>query len=126
MLSEKTKVLIADDSSIMRTILVGSLDKIGIKNCDEAENGAKALDLILSNEYDIVFIDHNIPNISGLELAKKIAELKNCNTKMVAISGSLSDELMEEFKNAGVLAFIPKPFKYQNFEEAIKIINQVQ
>lgn len=125
MLDEKTKVLIADDSSVMRTILIGSLEKIGITNCDEAENGTKALDLILQNRYDIAFIDHNIPNISGLELAKKINSLENCTTKMVAISGSLSDELMEEFKHAGVMAFIPKPFKYQNFEEAIKLINQI-
>ena len=67
------KILIVDDFEMIRVMLKGQLNSMGITNIDQAKDGKEALDLIMaansSNSlYDVVFCDWNMPVMTGIEV----------------------------------------------------------
>lgn len=68
------KFLIVDDSITMRRIIMSALRSIGYDQFTEAENGQEALRKLLDEGADFVIADWNMPEMSGLELARWIRE----------------------------------------------------
>lgn len=109
------KILIADDSKQTVDILSALLKKRG-HEIDVVYDGKAALDKIKGNDYDLAFLDLNMPELTGLEVAKYVKE-HNIKVKTVLLTG-YSD--MEEFfaKAVGVDEYISK----DNTLEGIKKI----
>ena len=102
-----TKILVIDDERSIRNTLQDILGFEG-HTVDLAENGISGLELIKSNDYDIVLCDIKMPEMDGIEVLKKIIEIKP-ETMVVMISGHGNiDTAVEAIKN-GAFDFIVKP-----------------
>ena len=119
--SEKTnlKILIADDYKFSSIILEKILQKSCITSIDKAENGSKAVDLSKVNDYDIIFMDCNMPEMNGFEATREIRKLKK-KIYIVALSADVMSENRTACFNAGMDDFIVKPFKAVKIENVIR------
>ena len=110
------RILIVDDERGFIELLKDSV--IDNKHSvDFAYDGRKALLLMKENKYDLIFVDHNMPELTGLELIKFAKENK-LTSKMVMITGY---EEMEGFfmKQIGADEFLTKPVKIEDFKAII-------
>lgn len=105
------RILVVDDFSTMRKIIKSMLRKIGIKSIDDAEDGKIALNLLNSQPYNLVILDWNMPNMSGLDLLKSIRtdeKLKHVPVLMVTSEAKESQIIIAI--QAGASNYIVKPF----------------
>ena len=87
------KALIADDSGVMRKIIVRAAKKAGVEEIIEAVDGVDALDKFAGGQFDIVLTDWNMPNKSGLEVIQGI----RARSAMCQSSGSPRREKSQMF-----------------------------
>ena len=106
-------ILVVDDEREVASLLADSLTEKG-HHLDVAFDGQTALDLIRLNQYDLAFLDYNMPEITGLEVIKYIKKNKP-QVMTVMFTGY---EMMEEFlaKSAGADEYLQKPFTSQELE----------
>ena len=104
-----SRVLIVDDSSTMRSIVRKILGATRFPfEVSEAGEGAAALKLAAEREFDIVFLDYNMPGCNGLET---LAEFKRAKRRMtVVVMSSAPDAMLAERVRAQGAAFLKKPF----------------
>ena len=120
---EGKKVLVVDDSAVMRQIIKKNLKELGFGELSEAENGAAGLKKAGEEPVDLIVSDWNMPNMTGLEFLKAVradADLKGIAFIMVT-SEADKEKIMEAVK-AGVNQYIVKPFNAIQLEEKIKAI----
>lgn len=114
------RVLIADDSQIMRKIIRLNLSKLGVQKVFEAADGHNAYNIAMASRVHLVFTDLNMPLLNGLELVKKMrTSPRLANIKTIVISEFLSPENRESFEKLGVIDFVPKPFDLARFNEVV-------
>ena len=114
------KVLIVDDFSTMRKILRNVLKQMGFTNMIEADNGKTALKVLKKESFDLILCDWNMPEMSGLELLKKVRsddDLKSIPFIM-ATAEAQQDNILEAVK-AGVTNYIVKPFTAETVKEKL-------
>jgi two-component system chemotaxis response regulator CheY len=123
----KLKALVIDDSGIMRKMVMQSLAKTGLAEFEfvEAGDGAEALALFDPNEFDIAFIDWNMPNMTGIEfvVAAK-AKIKQMDAEQIPLvmvtSEKTISKLEEALDQAGADSFISKPFTVDELKVKLK------
>lgn len=121
------KVLIADDNNVMRKILRTNVSKIS-KNflVTEAKDGKETIKALLNDEYQLLFLDLNMPFFSGFDISNYIKS-KKYDIEIVVISSELNNENKEIFTKLGVTNFVEKPFNIYNFESVVlPITNKLQ
>lgn len=120
------KFLVVDDSATMRRILVNSLQRIGYAECVEAGDGQEAI-ARFDPSITFVITDWNMPNMSGLELARALRaspEGKSVPILMVT-TRSVKEDIMAAIE-AGVSNYIVKPFTPQLLKEKIESVLSAQ
>jgi two-component system chemotaxis response regulator CheY len=108
---EAKKVIFVEDSPTMRRIIMNSLNKIGIDDVTEAENGVDALDKMGDADWDMIITDWNMPEMNGEELVKELRgrdQHKATPILMITTRG-MQDDVMTAIK-MGVNGYIVKPF----------------
>lgn len=102
------KILVVDDSGIVRKIVIRTLRQAGFGGHDveEAENGVEALE---KDAPDVVLFDWNMPEMTGIELARAMNE-KDLNIPFAFITSECTAEMREQANEAGAIAFLTKPF----------------
>ena len=114
-----TKVLVADDSVTMRTIIRRSLKSIGVEDSVEAADGDQALAEFEPGKFDLVLTDWNMPGKSGLEVTQEIRKLdKNVPIIMVTTEGEKARVL--QAIEAGVSDYLVKPFDAETLREKLE------
>ena len=68
------KVLVADDSGVMRKIIIRSLNALGVTDTVEAADGQEAIDAFQKDSFDMVLTDWNMPNKSGLDVVTELVD----------------------------------------------------
>ncbi|MFO1227710.1 chemotaxis response regulator CheY [Roseateles sp.] len=124
-MSADMKFLVVDDFSTMRRIVRGLLKEIGYNNCEEAEDGVEALNMLKAGKYDFVVSDINMPNMTGFELLKAIkadANLKHLPVLMVTAEARKED--IVQAAQSGAAGYIVKPFTKATLEEKVQKIMQ--
>ncbi|MFD1614643.1 ATP-binding protein [Gelatiniphilus marinus] len=111
------KVLIVEDNKINQMITKKILTKMNLK-CDIVDNGEDAVDIIKTNDYDIILMDIHMPGISGIE-ATKIIRSFDKELTIFALTAVTIEDKMQEFEEAGFTDIIPKPFKQDEFEKKL-------
>ncbi|MDE2594199.1 MAG: response regulator [Burkholderiales bacterium] len=103
------KVVIADDDGITRQILRNLLQDAGHTVVGEAKNGADVVESCLLHQPDVLYLDINMPMLSGFEALPQIRQA--CpNAHVVMISASSTLENVRQAAKLGVGGFLVKPF----------------
>jgi two-component system chemotaxis response regulator CheY len=102
-------VLVVDDIQVMRGLLISSLRMLDIIEVQEAGNALTALEIFNKSKIDIVFLDINIPNTSGLTLLEQLRSL-NPSIFIIMVSGESSLDNVKKFIALGAKGFIVKPY----------------
>ena len=112
------KILIADDSRVMRQIVVRTLRQAGFGDHDlvEASDGREALNLANAENPDLVISDWNMPELTGIELLHQLRGSGN-DVKFGFVTSECTPEMQQQAEAAGALFFIVKPFTAERFDE---------
>jgi CheY-like chemotaxis protein len=99
-----------DDNNINLTVAFGYLSQHGIQ-ADTADSGATALEMVQKKQYDLVFMDHMMPGMDGIETTQRIRALgkRHIETPIIALSANAILGARELFIEAGMNDFISKP-----------------
>ncbi|MGO9416494.1 MAG: sigma-54-dependent transcriptional regulator [Syntrophobacteraceae bacterium] len=120
---EKIQILVVDDELIVRESLVGWMKRAG-HNVDAASGGHQALEMINCNEYDLVFLDIRMPDLSGLDALKNI-KMVSPHILVVMITAFATVETALEAMKSGADDFLIKPFEPEQLKLLIeKLLNQ--
>ena len=117
------KILVVDDFSATRTIVINHLSKLGYSNTVEAENGISALARLKSALFDLLVTDCSLSDMSGLDLLKQIrsdSDLKHIPVMMVT-SEDLQGNIITAIK-AGLNDYIVRPFEEHKLKQKVEKI----
>jgi two-component system chemotaxis response regulator CheY len=115
------KILIVDDSRVMRSIVTRTLRQAGFDEHDvvQAGNGVEALEVMADEEPDLVLSDWNMPEMSGIELLRALRG-QGDETPFGFVTSEGSAEMRQRAADAGALFLIAKPFTAEVFAEALE------
>lgn len=113
------KILICDDSMLIRKKMRGALEEIGIVEIYEAENGQFAVDVCKEKNPDIVFLDIVMPDKDGITALTEIKEF-NKTAKIVMASSAGTQSHLKKAIQLGAYDFIQKPIKKEAIEQLIE------
>ena len=119
------KVLIVDDSAVMRKIVLRALQQIGlpIDNVVEVGDGQEALTALEANPIDLVLSDINMPNMDGLQFIKAMNEKGlSARIPVIMITTEGSESKVMEAIQFGAKGYIKKPFSADQLQERVKSV----
>lgn len=114
------RVLVTDDSRVMRQIVIRTLRQAGYDWWDvtEATDGAVALEAIRNDPPDLVLSDWNMPEMTGIELLHALRQDGN-DVPFGFVTSEGSQEMRDQAEAAGALFLIAKPFTAESFRDTI-------
>lgn len=104
------KVLVADDSAVMRKIIIRSLNAVGLTDITEAGDGAQAITAFGGDRFQLVLTDWNMPNKSGLDVVKAIRATGSQVPVIMVTTESERSRVVDAIQ-AGVTDYLTKPFE---------------
>ncbi len=121
-MSEKKKVLVAEDSSVIQNLTKRILQ---FQNFDitSVRDGQQVIEAVEKDNYHVILMDINMPKMSGMECSKAIRAMQDkdkANTPIIAISGNAQNYSEEDFKNAGIDEFLQKPLDFDHLVETVQ------
>ena len=117
-----TRVLVVDDNDINLRVTEGLLKPYGIA-IDTASSGEEGIRLVCKTKYDLVFMDHMMPGMDGVEATRAIRSFDEPYYKslpIIALSANALEGVEELFLSAGMNDFLPKPVEIKDLEEMLK------
>lgn len=110
------RVLVVDDNELNRMIAVEMLKPTGLE-IDTAENGERALEMIQAQRYDMIFMDHQMPVMDGVEAVRAIRQLAGeyfREVPVIALTANTGAEQQEQYAKAGMNGYLSKPFELED------------
>jgi len=121
---EGIHALVVDDEEMNLVVARGILGSYGIV-VDTCQSGAAAVEKCMQNVYDLIFLDHMMPGMDGVETLKHIRALKEevyQNLPIIALTANAISGAREMFKGEGFTEFVPKPIERPVLERALRKI----
>jgi len=115
----RTRIVIADDESIIRMDLKEMLTALGYLVVGEVGDGRSAVNLARELKPDLVIMDVKMPDMDGIEAAKILTEEKIAPVLLLTAFGQR--DLIERAKEAGVVGYLVKPFRESDLTPAIEV-----
>ena len=117
----QAKILVVDDNAINLTIATELIAPIKAQ-IDTANGGQNAIDKVAAGDYDIVFMDHMMPEIDGVDATKTIRAASKDADKpvIIALSANVMEEAKRLFAEAGMNDFVAKPVEVKDIITKIK------
>jgi len=110
-LTKTIQVLVVDDSRTLRKLLIRELNAIGITKITEAENGIDAIEKARANQFDLMMLDMEMPELDGLGVLRVIKATPELNyLPVIVVSGAEQIEKTVECIQIGAEDYLPKPF----------------
>ncbi len=113
-----TRILIAEDETIIRLDLCDMLVRAGFEVCAEARDGEEAVALARSEQPDLAIMDVKMPKLDGIDAARRILEERPIPIVMLTAYGQA--EIVSRAVEAGVYGYLVKPFREQDLLPAIE------
>ena len=114
------RVLIIDDSKTNRAYIKMALQELGIANITEAQDGGQALLYLGGNQVDLVVLDWEMPNISGIQVLKALRDdIKTAELPVIMCTSNADGDHLVEAIEAGCSGYIVKPFQDGTFEKKL-------
>ena len=123
------KILLAEDNKINQKVATKTLEAFGHK-VDVVENGLEAIEKVKENEYDLIMMDLEMPEMDGIEATRVIREMESGNLlsgsnrkrlKIVALTAHSSTEDRARCQEIGMDDYISKPFRQSEIARALNI-----
>ena len=127
---EGIKILVAEDNMINQKVLQRTLVRIGIpaKDITMVDNGKKAVDITLTENFDIILMDLSMPVMDGLEATKIITDRRSDSgrtyPKVVFLTAHALADYQERATEAGGDGFISKPFKIDTIKGILRALRR--
>ena len=115
--AEKLRILVAEDETIIRLDLVEMLTESGYEVVAQAENGAVAVELAKLHKPDLAILDVKMPEMDGITAAEQIISI----APVLMLTAFSQRDLIERARDAGVMAYVVKPFSINDLLPAIEI-----
>ncbi|QDV23996.1 response regulator [Aureliella helgolandensis] len=112
------KVLVADDSGVMRKIIIRALNACGVMDTVEAADGKAGWQAFQTEDIDFVLTDWNMPEMSGLELLKEIRNVGS-DVPVIMVTTEAEKERVIEAIQAGVTDYLCKPFEQEELRDKL-------
>lgn len=117
------KILVVDDSPVMRKLIARSIRQAGYGDADvvEAEDGAHAINVATEERPDLILADWNMPNLTGIEMLRN---LRSDGNQVVVgfVTSESSVEVRKQAQEAGASFFLSKPIDTGKLEAALTAI----
>ncbi len=115
------KILVAEDSSTMRRILVMCLAEMGVTDVVQVDAGNEVLPMLQAEpDIGLVLLDWNMPHMNCLDCLKLIRSTPSTkNIPVVMVTSDASDESKEDAFSQGANGYLVKPFEKEKFREVI-------
>jgi len=111
------RILVAEDEALIRMDLVEMLQEAGYTVVAQAANGEEAIALATEHRPDLVILDVKMPILDGISAAEKIISI----APVLMLTAFSQRELVERARDAGVMAYVVKPFTIGDLVPAIEI-----
>ncbi|MDD6397747.1 MAG: response regulator [Anaerovibrio sp.] len=121
-LAEKLKILVTDDSKLLRKKLRGELEELGCEVI-EAENGKEAIMQDLKEQPDGVILDIVMPEVGGIEALQVIKEVSP-ELPIIMLSSAGTTQKLKQTLELGALDFIQKPYGSEQIKQAVERIRR--
>ena len=117
------KILVTDDSRVMRQIVIRTLRQAGYDDHDivEAEDGAQCLEKVGSEQPDLVLSDWNMPNMTGIECLRALRS-SGSEVPFGFVTSEGSEDMRATASEAGALFLIAKPFTAETFQDVVSSV----
>ena len=118
----EAKILVVDDNQVNRKVFLNLLKYLQME-IHEAAGGLACLDMITKQSYDVIFLDHMMPDLDGVETIKKMHTLENnlCKeTPVIALTANALSGAREMYLDIGFSDYLSKPFQSEKLEEMLK------
>ncbi|MBQ9487152.1 MAG: response regulator, partial [Selenomonadaceae bacterium] len=113
------KILVVDDTVMNLTVVKGLLKQTKVQ-IDTAESGFECLKLVTQNHYDIIFLDHRMPGIDGIETLKRMKLINgnlNTETPVISLTANAVSGAKQIYLDAGFQDYLTKPIDSAKLEE---------
>ncbi|MBR5368283.1 MAG: response regulator [Lachnospiraceae bacterium] len=119
--ADTCRILIVDDNMVNRTIARDLLKETGLQ-IDLADSGFSMLDMIKEKHYDLIFLDHYMPGLNGIETIRRCHETDHLckETPIIALSANSDSGAREDYLREGFADFLLKPIIPAQFEAMIQ------
>ncbi len=115
------RVLVVDDSSTTRALIVSTIEEMEGFETVEAPNGFEALKRIPQQPLDLIVTDINMPDINGLEIVHFVKHHPDYRSiPMIIVSTEGSDEDVKRGLDLGAAAYVKKPFDLEQLRSTIR------
>lgn len=117
------RILIVDDSSTMRRIIINTLNKIGFRDLVEASNGREGIDRLANGDIEMIITDWNMPEMSGIDFIRHVRRQEE-STKLPVLmvtTNAAKDDIVQALQ-AGVNNYVIKPFTPETLREKIDVV----
>jgi two-component system chemotaxis response regulator CheY len=115
------RVLVVDDSSTTRALIVSTIEEMEGFETIEAPNGFEALKCIPQQALDLIVTDINMPDINGLEIVHFVKHHPDYRSiPMIIVSTEGSDEDVKRGIDLGASAYVKKPFEPEHLKSTIR------
>ncbi len=111
------RILVAEDEALIRLDLVEMLTEAGYEVVAQATNGVEAIALAKEFKPDLAMLDVKMPELDGISAAQEIIEI----SPVLMLTAFSRKELVERARDAGVMAYVVKPFSINDLTPAIEI-----
>ncbi len=114
-IAPEADVLIVDDNAINLTVARGLLEPLNMR-IDTANSGMEAVNMVSEKRYDIIFMDHMMPDVDGVETTRVIRRLlgENGQVPIIALTANAVDGVREMFISEGMNDLVTKPIEVRN------------
>ncbi len=119
-MNPKTRFLVVDDFSTMRSIVRNLLKDLGYEDVKEADDGQTALPILQTGTVDFLITDWNMPRMPGLQLLKEVrSDPRLADLPVLLLTAEAKREQIVEAAQAGVNGYVIKPFTAQTLKEKL-------
>tara|TARA_R110000787_G_scaffold242136_1_gene348287 strand:+ start:390 stop:782 length:393 start_codon:yes stop_codon:yes gene_type:complete len=122
-LKDSLKIMVVDDMSTSRGLIIQALEELGIRNIDFRKDGLSALDAVVANPVHLVLSDYNMPGLDGLGLLQRLRQNRTTQRiGFILISGTADRATIEGGQRLGMNNFLKKPFSTPQLRICIQAV----
>ncbi|SMF11489.1 response regulator [Pseudobacteriovorax antillogorgiicola] len=113
------KVLVVEDSESFRKETIATLETENKFEITEAKDGSEGFDFLMNQSYDLVILDYHLPQMTGVEILRKLKDNGRSTNCPVIMLTSEYEERGSEIKQLNVVSWVIKPINQKRFKDLV-------